>query len=68
MNTTTRENVIITDNGAQKLELRFLENEATALVEKNLIHGAWDTTIIIINKLEAWAIAHELQQRYGRGS
>jgi len=66
MNTKTKDNIIISGSFSQKLELRFLENEATALVEKNLIHGEWDTTIIIINKLEAWAITHELQQRYKR--
>jgi len=64
MTTKATDTITITDYALTKLEVRFLENDATAIVEKHKIDGGWKTKILIVNEREALAIAYELQQRY----
>ena len=64
MTTKTTDTITITDYALTKLEVRFLENDATAIVEKHKIDGGWETKILIVNEREALAIMRSLQQRY----
>ncbi len=48
--------MIITNTPFQKLEVKPMNNDAIAIVEKNKVDGEWILKIIILNRRQALGI------------
>ncbi len=52
--------MIITDTAFQKLEVKPMENDAVAIVEKNKVEGEWQSKVTILTKRETLLVYHAL--------